>query len=100
MRASRSFLRMKHILFNDHIHPAAGQASEIAFDFLARSGAIREEFETCVFLVQRLTMMIEEGQTDRILMANRAIAEHERYIAERDARARRDSRNQQRRTQA
>ncbi|MGY0571996.1 hypothetical protein ACTGJ9_013790 [Bradyrhizobium sp. RDM12] len=89
---------MKHILFNDYRQPAAAQAYEIAFDFLARSGAIRDEFETCVFLVQRLTTMIEEGQTNRILMANRAISEHERYVAERDARTRRESHNQQRRT--
>jgi len=91
---------MKHILFNDYRHPAAGQAYEIAFEFLARSGAIRDEFETCVFLVQRLTTMIEEGQTNSIRMANRAISEHERYVAERDARTRMKSDNQQRRAQS
>ncbi|MET4022737.1 hypothetical protein ABIC10_007873 [Bradyrhizobium sp. S3.2.12] len=41
---------MTKIIFNDSRSPAAEQAYEIAWDFLARSGAIRNDFETCVFL--------------------------------------------------
>jgi hypothetical protein len=74
---------MAHITFSDYREPAAGHAYEIAYDYLARTGAIREEFDTCVFLVQRLTAMIEEGHTNKLWMANRAISEHERYIKER-----------------
>jgi hypothetical protein len=50
---------MTKIIFNDYRSPAAEQAYEIAWDFLARSGAIRNDFETCVFLAQRITMMVE-----------------------------------------
>src|SRR4051794_39237241 len=74
---------MAHITFSDYRQPAAGQAYEIAYDYLARSGAIREEFDTCVFLVRRLTAMIEEGHTNKLWMENRAISKHERYMKER-----------------
>jgi len=49
---------MTHIIFNDFREPAAEQAYEIAWDYLARSAAIRDEFEACVFLAQRVTMMV------------------------------------------
>ena len=71
---------MTHIIFSDYRSPAAEQAYEIAWDFLARGGAISDEFETCVFLAQRITMMIEEGHTNRIRMANRAIVEYQHYV--------------------
>ncbi len=75
---------MTHIIFSDYRNPAAEQAYEIAWDFLARTGAIRDEFEACVFLAQRITMMVEEGQTNRIRMANRAISEYQRHVDESD----------------
>lgn len=70
---------MTKIIFSDYRNPAAEQAYEIAWDFLARSGAIRDDFETCVFLAQRITLMVEEGQTNRIRMANRAIVEYQHH---------------------
>ncbi|MGY3074183.1 hypothetical protein ACVWZZ_000554 [Bradyrhizobium sp. LM6.10] len=48
------------------------------------AGAISDEFETCVFLAQRITMMVDEGQTNRIRMANRAISEYEHYVEDLD----------------
>jgi hypothetical protein len=78
---------MTHITFSDYRQPMAGQAYEIAFDYLARTGAIREEFDTCVFLVQCLTRMIEQGHSNKIRMANQAISEHQRYLAKRYAQA-------------
>jgi len=83
---------MTHIIFSDYRNPAAEQAYEIAWDFLARSGAIRDEFEACVFLAQRLTMMVEEGQANRIRMANRAISEYQHHIVEGDEYVRSDGR--------
>jgi len=74
---------MTHITFSDYRQPTAAQAYEIAFNYLARTGAIREEFDTCVFLVQCLTRMVEQGHQNKIRMANKAISEHERYLAER-----------------
>ncbi|MET4042149.1 hypothetical protein [Bradyrhizobium sp. RT6a] len=71
---------MAHIIFSDYRSPAAEQAYEIAWDFLARSGAIHDEFDACVFLAQRITMMVEEGQANRIRMANRAISEYEYHL--------------------
>lgn len=75
---------MTHIIFSDYRNPAAEQAYEIAWDFLNRSGAIRDEFEACVFLAQRITGMVEEGQTSRILMANRAIVQYQDYVEQSD----------------
>ncbi len=75
---------MTHIIFSDYRNPAAEQAYEIAWDFLVRTGTICDEFEACVFLAQRITMMVEEGQTNRIRMANRAISEYQRHVDERD----------------
>lgn len=73
---------MTHIIFSDYRNPAAEQAYEIAWDFLVRTGAIRDEFEACVFLAQRIAIMVEEGQTNRIWMANRAISQYQRHIDE------------------
>ncbi|WP_128926259.1 hypothetical protein [Bradyrhizobium guangxiense] len=75
---------MTHIIFSDYRNPAAEEAYEIAWDFLVRTGAIHEEFDACVFLAQRITVMVEEGQTNRIRMANRAISEYQRHIDESD----------------
>lgn len=69
-------------MFSDFRQPAAEQAYEVAFDYLDRSGAIRDEFEACIFLAQRLMAMIEDGQTNKIRMANRAISEYERDVAQ------------------
>jgi hypothetical protein len=71
---------MTHIIFSDYRNPAAEEAYEIAWDFLVRTGAIRDEFDACVFLAQRITVMVEEGQTNRIRMANRAISEFQQHI--------------------
>ncbi len=73
---------MTHIVFSDFRQPAAEQAYEIAWDYLARTGAIRDEFEACVFLAQRVTMMIDAGDANKIRMANRAITEYQRYVRE------------------
>jgi hypothetical protein len=67
---------MARIKFNDFREPAAGEAYEIAFDYLMRSGAVRDEYETFIFLAQRLTAMVEQGYSNRILMANRAISDY------------------------
>ena len=75
---------MTHIIFSDYRNPAAEQAYEIAWDFLARTGAIRDEFEACVFLAQRITRMVEEGQANRLRIANRAISEYQDHVEEAD----------------
>lgn len=71
---------MTHIIFSDYRNPAAEEAYEIAWDFLARAGAIREEFEACVFLAQRVSSLVDQGHTNRIRMANRAISDYQHYI--------------------
>jgi hypothetical protein len=73
---------MTRIIFSDFRQPAAEQAYDIAYDYIQRSGAMRDEFETCVFLAQRMSAMIEQGHTNKIRMANRAIADYERYLIE------------------
>lgn len=83
---------MTHIIFSDYRNPAAEQAYEIAWDFLLRTGAVGEEFETCVFLAQRISAMVEQGHTNRIRMANRAISEYQRHVDQRDGDIRSGSR--------
>ena len=77
---------MTHIVFGDFRQPAAAQAYEIAWDYLVRSGEIRDEFDACVFLVQCVTMMVNEGDANKIRMANRAISYYQRYVRENEAR--------------
>ncbi|MCK1392509.1 hypothetical protein [Bradyrhizobium sp. 1] len=79
---------MTHIIFSDYRNPAAEQAYEIAWDFLARTGMIQDEFEACVFLAQRIAVMVDQGHTSRIRMANRAITEYQHHIDECDDRVR------------
>lgn len=76
---------MAHIIFSDYRNPAAEQAYEIAWNFLVGTGALRDDFETCVFLAQRITMMVDQGETNRIRMANRAISEYQKFVEESDA---------------
>ncbi|WP_416207718.1 hypothetical protein [Bradyrhizobium sp. SEMIA] len=75
---------MTHIIFSDYRNTAAEEAYEIAWDFLTRAGAIRNEFEACVFLAQRIAVMVDQGQTNRIRMANRAISEYQQHADESD----------------
>lgn len=75
---------MAHVIFDKLRESAAGQAYEIAWDYLARSGLIRDEFEVCVFIAQRITMMVEGGHTNKIRIANEAINQYERYVRERE----------------
>jgi hypothetical protein len=71
---------MAHIVVSDFREPAAAQAYEIAWDYLARSGEIREEFDACVFLAQCVTTMVEEGKANKIRMANQAISDYQRHV--------------------
>jgi hypothetical protein len=68
---------MARILFSDFREPAAGEAYEIAYDFLARSTALRDGYETFVFLAQRITEMVDHGEHNRIRMANRVISAYQ-----------------------
>jgi hypothetical protein len=78
---------MTRILFSDFREPAAGEAYEIAYDYLARSGIVRDEYETFVFLAQFITTMVDQGHGNRIRMANRAISAYQQSRFGRDPRA-------------
>ncbi len=73
---------MARIVFSDFREPAAGQAYEIAWDYLARSGEIRDEFDACVFLAQCVTTMVGKGNANKIRMANKAISDYQRHVRE------------------
>ena len=81
---------MARVLFSDFREPAAGEAYEIAYDYLARSGLVREEYETFVFLAQFITTMVDQGHGNRIRMANRAISAYQQSRLAREAAAARD----------
>ena len=51
----------------------------IAIDFLDRAGEIDDPGEARQFLVTKVRFMIAQGQRNRLLLANRAIAAYQRY---------------------
>jgi hypothetical protein len=55
------------------------ESVKIAIDFLDRTGEIDDLGETCQFLVNKVSFMIAQGQRNRLLLANRAIAAYQRY---------------------
>jgi hypothetical protein len=55
------------------------EAVKIAVDFLDRTGEIDDLGEVCQFLVSNVGFMIDQGQRNRLLLANRAIAAYQRY---------------------
>jgi hypothetical protein len=73
---------MARIIFSDFREPAAGEAYDIAYDYIQLSGKMRDEFEACVFLSRRITAMVDEGQNNKLRIANRAIAEYDYYVRE------------------
>jgi len=75
---------MARILFSDFREPAAGEAYEIAYGYLAGSGLLRDEYETFVFLAQSITAMVDQGLSNRILMANLAISAYQQSHLGRD----------------
>ena len=66
--------------FKDGGAPLLIQESvKIAFDFLDRTGEIDDTDEACRFLVNEVASMIAQGQRNRLLLANRAIAAYQRH---------------------
>jgi hypothetical protein len=59
------------------------EAVKIAVDFLERTGEVDDLGKTCQFLVNKVEFMIAQGQRNRLLLANRAIAAYQRYRQER-----------------
>ncbi len=55
------------------------ESVRIAFDFLERSGEVDDPMETGRFLVDRIQFMLSQGQRNRLLLANRAIAAFRKY---------------------
>jgi hypothetical protein len=55
------------------------ESVKIAMDFLERTGEIDDFGEACQFLVNKIGFMIAQGQRNRLLLANRAIAAYQRY---------------------
>jgi hypothetical protein len=54
-------------------------SAKIAVDFLERAGEIDDLGEACQFLVNKIDFMIAQGQRNKLLLANRAIAAYQRY---------------------
>ena len=83
-RTPPPFSCMVRMIYSDFREPAASEACDIAFNFLTRSAAIRDEWEAAVFLAEYLTMMVDRGHSNKILMANRAITAYQDEIRKRD----------------
>ena len=54
-------------------------AVQIAAHFLDRTGQVDDTVETGEFLANKIQFMISQGQRNRLLLANRAIAAFRRY---------------------
>ena len=65
--------------FRDDPPPLLEDTVKIAVDFLDRTGEIDDLGETCQFLITKVGFMIAQGQRNRLLLANRAIAAFQRY---------------------
>jgi hypothetical protein len=55
------------------------EAKQIAWDFLDRSGEIDDPVETSRFLTDKIGFMIGQGQRNKLMLSNRAIAAFRRY---------------------
>lgn len=65
--------------FKDDASLLLDEAVRIAIDFLDRTGEIDDIGEASQFLVNKVGFMIAQGQRNRLLLANRAIAAYQRY---------------------
>lgn len=65
--------------FREAPPPLLDEAVKIAIDFLDRTGEIDDIDEARQFLVNKVGFMIAQGQRNRLLLANRAIAAYQRY---------------------
>jgi len=70
--------------FKESISPLLLEDSvRIAFDFLERCGEVDDPLETGRFLVDRIQFMLAQGQRNKLLLANRAIAAFQKRRRER-----------------
>jgi hypothetical protein len=66
--------------FKDEVFPLLLEDSvQIAMGFLERSGEIDDRIETAQFLVDKIRFMIAQGQRNKLILANRAIAAFQNY---------------------
>ncbi len=54
-------------------------AVQIAWNFLERAGEIDDPQETIQFLAKKIEFMIEQGQRNKLVLSNRAIAAFQHY---------------------
>jgi hypothetical protein len=54
-------------------------AAQIALDYLDRAGEIDDRTETREFVINKLQFLIGQGQRNKLLLANRAIAAFQHY---------------------
>jgi hypothetical protein len=66
--------------FRDDNSPLLLEAAiQIAWNFLDRAGEIDDPIEAKRFLVDRIEFMIAQGQRNRLVLSNRAIAAYQHY---------------------
>ena len=65
--------------FGDGVALLMASAIQIALNYLQRSGEIDDYTETCEFLADKVEAMMRQGQRNRLVLANRAIAAFQNY---------------------
>jgi hypothetical protein len=58
---------------------AMAKAMQIAMNYLERSGEIDDHTETLRFLADKMEAMMRQGQYNQLVLANRAIADFQKY---------------------
>jgi hypothetical protein len=54
-------------------------AVQIALNYLERAGEIDDYPRTCQFLLEKVELMMRQGQYNKIVLANRAISAFEKH---------------------
>jgi hypothetical protein len=65
--------------FGDGASLLMANAIQIALNYLQRSGEIDDYTEICEFLADKVEAMMRQGQRNRLVLANRAIAAFQNY---------------------
>lgn len=60
-------------------NPLVEQSVEIAMGYLERSGDLGDPSDAYLFLAERIEAMMVRGQRNKLVLANRAIADFQRY---------------------
>jgi hypothetical protein len=72
-------------LMNESISILIDSSIEIAWDYLARTGELGDGMVAGRILLHSIETMVFRGERRRLMLANKAISEYQKFLAEREA---------------